>query len=281
MKRIIRWLLPILGIAIFTGVSTGQSQEVEKIKALLSELNTIKAAVAQEQKAQAGLEADNKLLEGQDKTIKSLESQYKKDLPVFEMDVAAYKADNSSFEAGKSAYIAKYGCWDCSSVKMSKENSKASWAEVRVLNTQLDRLKTEGNKLDAKWAELEKTKKLVQEGKETLSKATLDWWAKKKASNAQMLELIASYQKLTKTYTDLMERAKLGEECKQIAYSSDRAVVQGGRVVGRQSGVIDFNELNGAMERAHRCLQQVWDGASAGDTKPVQPKPPFKATPNQ
>jgi hypothetical protein len=246
---------------VLAAVSYGQNADNVKIRNLLNDLSSLKAAIAQEQKVREGFSADKKLLDAQDKTIKSLESQFNKDFPAYKQDAAAYDAEQRIFLAGKNAYIAKYGCWDCKGRIADQQTRNAQIAELSVLNPQNSRLNVEYKRLDAKHAELEKTAALIKEGKESLSKATLEWAAKWKASNAKMNELIAQYQKMTKIYMDLVQMARLSEECKQIAYSSDRNIVRDGVVIGRQSGVIDFNDLNGVMERAHHCLQKVWDGA--------------------
>lgn len=258
MKKGLRVLYMSLIVVMFSGLSYGQNPEADKVGKLLGDLNALKAEIAQEQKVQEGLSADEKLLKSQDKAIKSIDAQYKKDLPVYERDLAAFKADWSSFQAGKDAQIAKWGCWD--NCKIEEERWSEFSADSNAINTWLHRVQDSQKRIDAKQDELQKTFNLIKEGKETLSKATLEWAAKKKASNAKMNELIARYQALTGTYMDLIQRARLSEECKQIAYSNDRPMVVNGRVVGRQSG-LDFNVLNGVMERAHRCLQKVWDGA--------------------
>lgn len=260
MKRLICFPFLFLIIVVFAGVSYGQDTEVDKVGKLLDELSFLKATIAQEQKVQEGLDADKKLLDGQDRTIKSMDAQYAKDLPVYEMDLASQRANESSFEAGKNAYIAEWGCWDCRGKVGDEQTRNAQRAELSVLNPQNDRLNAEAKRLDAKHDDLLKTFNLLKEGERTLSKATLEWAAKKKTSNDKINELIAHYQELTKTYMDLIQRADLSEECKQIAYSNDRPTIVGGRVVGRQSG-LDFGVLNSVMERAHHCLQKVWDGA--------------------
>lgn len=260
MKKVICIIFIFLLIAVSAGISCGQNADIEKIGKLLEELNALQKNISKEQTVQDGLTADNKLLLGQDKAIKSIEAQYNKDLPAYEHDLASWKADKSNFEAGKSGYVSRYGCWDCKGKIFDQQTINAQIAELNMLNPQLDRINAEEKRIDSKHDELVKTFGLMKEGKETLSKATLDWAAKKKASNAKMNELIARYQELTKTYLDLTQRAELSAECKQIAYSNNRPVVANGKVVGMQSG-LDFEVLNGVMERAHHCLQKVWDGA--------------------
>ncbi len=242
-------------------MSYAQNADKEKIRKLIDELTTLKSAIAQEQKVSVGLGADKKLLDAQDKTIKALLTQHNKDWPVYKQDADVLKEHWSSFETDRSAFIAKWGCWDHCIVEKDSSRRQAMSEEGNPLNARLHGLKAEQKRLDAKNDELVKIYGLITDGKESLSKATLEWAAKWKASNAKMNELIAQYQKMTKIYMDLVQRARLSDECKQIAYSSDRDIVRDGVVIARQSGVIDFNDLNGAMERAHHCLQKVWDGA--------------------
>jgi hypothetical protein len=99
---------------------------------------------------------------------------------------------------------------------------------------------------DLKWA------------REKLNEQTLKWAEDTKRNNARLNDLAAQLNAL------LIKVSQLSSRCSSIA----------------GVGTLDLTNLNGASEQASRCLQQVWDGAGAGSTAPVAPKPGFKVTPN-
>ncbi|KKU17816.1 MAG: hypothetical protein UX27_C0025G0003 [Candidatus Azambacteria bacterium GW2011_GWA2_45_90] len=88
-----------------------------------------------------------------------------------------------------------------------------------------------------------------------LSNATLDWAKRTKENNAALNDIYAQQQALTErinrllsspSFRDLIKRNGLSQECTTIEI---------------MPGDASSPNLNTGMERAHRCLQRVWDGA--------------------
>ena len=99
--------------------------------------------------------------------------------------------------------------------------------------------------------------KQLKERRDRLSERTLEWAAKQKKLNADEDDLQSRANNwlkrlntflATPTITDLKKRANVGKTCQDIPTDA--------------SGAYPFERiLNGAAERAHRCLQTIWDGA--------------------
>jgi chromosome segregation ATPase len=109
---------------------------------------------------------------------------------------------------------------------------------VAQCNAEKDRLDARQSQLNGEMETLRQTKQGLQERVQGLSQGTLEWTAKVKAYNSKVEDLNersrAFLNRVNSVLEDLKAREKLSVHCE---------------------GMHD-------LESAHRCLQQVWDGAS-------------------
>lgn len=254
MKKNILISLFVLCIFVLAGISYGQSGPPTDLRNTLTSLQT---SFAQEQQAQAGIAADLKLLQAQDSAIKSMQEQYDKDDPPYELDLQTLQKHEAEFAVTKNNFIAHWGCWDCRGRTYDQPTLNAQLAELNPANAQYESVKAEEASINSRFQDLKKRWDLIQEGRKTLSEATLAWTAKKKASDAKMNELVA----------------RMNDVLAQIAQYSD--------CKGTFSTNVDYTNLNGAAEIAHRCLDRMFSGSDKGSTEVIKPKPEMTITPNK
>jgi peptidoglycan hydrolase CwlO-like protein len=118
-------------------------------------------------------------------------------------------------------------------------------------------LESEKESLAARDEDLMKRSGQLKTRRENLNQRTLDWAAKQKKLNADQDDLQARTNDWLKrlntflassTVVDLRKRADVGKSCQEIPTDA--------------SGGYPFERiLNGAAEKAHHCLQTIWDGA--------------------
>ena len=145
-------------------------------------------------------------------------------------------------------------------------------AQKARLDAARDNLVARGNALDQREAALEQTRQdLLRRGKALDQKEDDMKWAREKL-NEQTLKWAEDTKRNNARLNDLA--GQLGALLTQISQLSAPC----GTITG--VGTLDLTNLNSASEQASRCLQQLWDGASAGSKAPVAPKPRFKVTPN-
>ncbi|MCL5037203.1 MAG: hypothetical protein M1269_08830 [Chloroflexi bacterium] len=320
MKKLF-FLAILMLVLIGTGLKPALSETKADIKEQINALDSLKTDIAKEQKIQRDLATNKDLLIKLDATIKEEESnlanslselnaecdEFASEAEVFNNAVTKHKAEDADLvnkvlsakpvfeqhqadEEQLKASIERHN-----SYKPDPSNSgevSAYNAEAQSLNDEKGRLETErvklnserqsllewGRRIDSEKEELQNREKTLELRRQDLSnrqealtkkqddlkwsreqctKKTLEWAAMQKESNAKMNELVARLN-------SLLARIKHFSECPE-SFPTE----------------VDLTNLNGAAEQASRCLQRAWDGAGAGDTTPVKPKPPFQVTPNQ
>jgi hypothetical protein len=114
---------------------------------------------------------------------------------------------------------------------------------VARCNSEADALNAEGATLNKNADELDRMTQEVRAGRDRITQDTLIWARRKKETDARYdewkREQAALDLRLRDILNDLKKRAAMSKECKNLAE-------KGGEVT---------------LELAHRCLQQVWDGA--------------------
>lgn len=86
-----------------------------------------------------------------------------------------------------------------------------------------------------------------------MNKAVTEWALKKKENNARLNELYARYKYSINTINSLNKMSSGQMLIQKAGASEDCANIPGVEVLEKR--------LDGAAERAHRCLQKIWDGS--------------------
>lgn len=225
----------LLGLLAWAGTAYGSEMQLSQIQSLLKDMENLNQAMAREEGVKAALEEEKKRLTQTGDLIKEAEKRFVQE---FNEHDRRYKADQED--------IAKYKAYGCEGTNLSPEmtNYCNQWRSRE--NPTTARLKDEQKTFQER-------SKALTERREGLNKAVNDWAAKIKENNAKLNELYARYKSvvdfvrlLTKSphYRQLMQKADASGEC---------ADIPGVEILEKK--------LVGASERAHRCLQKIWDGA--------------------
>jgi hypothetical protein len=114
---------------------------------------------------------------------------------------------------------------------------------VARCNSEADALNAEGAVLNKEADQIDRMTQEVRTGRDRITQDTLIWTRRSKEADARYeqwkLDQAALDLRLRNILNDLKKRAAMSKECKDLAE-------KGGEV---------------KLEMAHRCLQQVWDGA--------------------
>lgn len=131
---------------------------------------------------------------------------------------------------------------------------------------------------DAEWAKIRERVRLFNlkvtdvnqqitlnnQDRRALSQATLAWTENTRKLNGRYADLAAKRRAWFKRVLEFRDRRAF-DQLKRLAGASQECA--------NIPGIGEFErDINGASERAHRCLQALWDGAS----KPPAKKPPRK-----
>ena len=182
-------------------------------------------------------------------------------------DLAAQKAEAARQNANAAKHNAEVAAHNssCSGTFEDKSyvsacNAAAARLNVytnNVVNPWRDRVDAWGNRVNDRRQTLVMKEKGLKDAYANLSKGTEDWAKRKKENNYQLNQLQAREQALkarlrvvlnSPSVKDLMKRNKISQECGAIA----EQITPGDA----------YNpSLSTPMERAHNCLQRVWDGA--------------------
>lgn len=296
----------ILLLLVPAGAAVAQDRAT--VQSYLSQVQSLRSELAGEQRSQQELLKTKQLLMDGDRVNREQTAKLKLDSDRFESDIdvvqrkrAALTEEERTFDAELNALKAQrdanhqaiehhttrygqhnswqpnpydHGAVNAYNAEADQLNSEAAQLNARKaqLDAARDNLVTRGNALDQREAALKResdelgarAKALDQKeadlkwAREKMNEQTLKWAEDTKRNNARLNDLSAQLNAL------LTRISQLSGPC--------------GSITG--VGTLDLTNLNSASEQASRCLQQMWDGASAGSTAPVAPKPPFRVAPN-
>jgi chromosome segregation ATPase len=225
----------IMGIAVLAGIAHGSDPKLNQVQTLLKELETLNTDMTREEGLKTSLEEEKKRLTQTGDLIKDAEKRLVQE---FDEHDRRYKADQED--------IAKYKAYGCEGEDLSPEKSQYCNQWRGRENPKTERLKDERKTF------VERSK-AITERREGLNKAVGEWAGKTKENNAKLNQLYARHKTVVDFvrfltvnphYRQLIQKAGASEECAAI------------------EGVENLEKkLNGAAERAHRCLQKIWDGA--------------------
>ncbi|MFY9461896.1 MAG: hypothetical protein WAP51_01705 [Candidatus Sungiibacteriota bacterium] len=264
MRTILSLMVAVL-LALF-GFNTAMSAELPaelsvEIQSLNNDLTALKAEEKTLFAEQTSLKAEEKrlidvkeLLDGAVKNFNTEAATWKSDLQAQNAEAARQRAE----AARQRAEVADHNS------RCSGSSSDQSF--VNACNARAGQLNSWGSQIDAWKEQVNSWAKRVDDRKGTLimkenglkeryadlQRGVLDWTKRKKENNYQLNELPGRKQILNARFqavlADLARRNALSQECKAIAEKIT-------------PGDARNPDLNTPMERAHRCLQRVWDGA--------------------
>ena len=225
----------ILGLMGMAELARGNEMQLSQIQTLLKEMEGLNNEIKREEGVKTSLEEEKKRLIQTGDLIKEAEKRFTQE---FNEHDRRYKADQED--------IAKYKAYGCEGKNLSQEmvNYCNQWRGRENPNT--ERLKDERKTF------IERSK-AITESRESLNKAVTDWAAKTKGNNAKLNDLYAGYKNkvafvrfltINPHYRQLIQKSGASEDCADIPAVETME-----------------KKLDGAAERAHRCLQRIWDGA--------------------
>lgn len=233
-KPFIVGFVSFIGLIFFIGISYGADPMLSQIQSMMQEMESLKQDLAKADVENVFLEKEEKTLIQTGELIKEAERNYKKDLNQWEQEWNKWSADVAQHNAEKN------------------KSDDPAWTKAYNERAQRDNAAI-GAPLKDRWKTLVERKKVINERFEGLNQAVGDWARRKKENNARLNELQARYEfqiKMIRSLTVmpagrmLVQNAGASQECENIP------------------GIENLEkQLNGAAERAHRCLQKIWDGA--------------------
>ncbi|MEW6674033.1 MAG: hypothetical protein AB1427_20255 [Thermodesulfobacteriota bacterium] len=232
-RLFIAGFVSFIALVCFIRTSDGADPMLSQIQSLMQEMETIKQELATADEEKIILDKEERTLIQTGELIKEAEKNYKTDRENFlrewnndQDDIARHNAEKN--KSDDPAWIKAY-------------NERATSG-----NAYTAQLKEKGKTL-------EERKKVINERRGGLNTAVNEWARKKKENNAKLNALQARYEfqvKMIRSLTVLpagrmlIQNAGASQECADIP------------------GIENLEkQLNGAAERAHRCLQKIWDGA--------------------
>lgn len=233
-KPFIMWLVSLIGLISFIGMANGEDPMLSQIQSLMQGMESLKQDLQKEDETKALLEKEEKTLIQTGELIKEAEKNYKKDWAQWERDSNNWHADVDRHNA--------YKCKsdDAACIDAYNEEARRDNTTIKV-------------QLKEKGLTLIERGKVIKERRKGLNNAVNEWAQKKKENNARLNELHAKYafqikmlRGLTVTPAGrmLIQKSEASQECADIP------------------GIENLEkQLDGAAERAHRCLQKIWDGA--------------------
>ena len=210
---------------------------------ILERVNDLKGQLEQLQKDKNSAEAKAATLAQEEQRLIATDELLSGAIANYKKDLAAHDAEAANQNAQVIAHNAQ-----CTGT-FEDENF------VNACNTRAGQLNDWGGRINAHADTLDMYAAGLNERINDLSNATLDWAKRTKENNAALNDIYAQQQALTErinrllsspSFRDLIKRNGLSQECTTIEI---------------MPGDASSPNLNTGMERAHRCLQRVWDGA--------------------
>ena len=233
-------------------------QDMAEISSLRTELSTIKTAELSLVKQEQYLKARKVTLIETDKLLKGAVKNLSKDIKIHNVDAANNRSQSSRYRAGvdklrEEILTHNASCGGSSSYRshVNACNSRAGRLNARKIPyaRERTRLSTWSTQINDRKKTLDMRNRGLKKQRLSLNKAVLGWGKKVKTLNAGFRDLNTRSQQTTRKINsllfnqsfmnDLKNREEISRRCKEIA------------VLATMS----------ALERAHRCLQKIWDGA--------------------
>lgn len=234
---------------------------VAQIQNLNAELNGAATAEKTLLAEQASLKGEEQRLISTKELLDGATKNFKAEVDTWKTDLDAQRAEatrQNAFADSHNAEIAAHNS-RCA-------GSFSDRGFVNACNARAAQLNTEGAKVDEWSGRVNAWRDRVNDRRDTLkmkrdglneryadlNNHVMDWAKRKKESNYQLNALEAKKQLLNQRLAAALQKLEglnaLSQECKDIAR-------------GITSGDATNPSLNTPTERAHRCLQNIWDGA--------------------
>jgi hypothetical protein len=233
-KSFITGFVCFIGLISFIGMTYGADPMLSEVQGLLQGMETLKQDLQKADETKAALDKEKVALIQTRELLIEAEKNYEKDATQWQKEWNEWRAEAArhNAEIGKSDDPE----WVKAFNEEADRDNATIWAPLK------DREKT-----------LDERKKIIDERTEGLNPAVDEWARKVKENNARLNELQAKYGfqiKMIRGLTTLpagrmlIQKSGASEECANIP------------------GIENLEkQLGGAAERAHRCLQKIWDGA--------------------
>jgi len=246
----------------------GRAQELpssvaNELQALNTELGQAQAASQALFAEQAALQNEEKRLIATRELLDGAKKNFLNEVQAWRGELQAHNADAASQRAAAAQHGAKVQSHNarCTGTFSDQGYVNACNAAAAQLNSYnqstLDpwrrRVNANAQRVDSRRDTLAMKEKGLNERYADLQRGVLDWTKRKKENNYKLNELQARQDALRQriqavlnspAVRDLVRRKQASAECAGLA--------EGAGFEAR---------LDGRLERAHRCLQRVWDGA--------------------
>jgi uncharacterized coiled-coil DUF342 family protein len=249
----------VIGLVLIISTAYAADPNLAQVQEIMQSMQTIKNDIKKAEDEKTALAGEEKRLIETDELLKSAEKRFQNDATAFNLEWADWVRQNQAHNAEGYAHgkvtgrKGSMGGDELEFPSMSQE-----WKNA--YNERADRLYTRRENLRDRAKTLDEREKALKESRDNLSKATLELTQKKKANDAKLNEAYARYTQLI-NFVRLMnnlphsrmliQKAGASEECSNIpGVEKLETYTSTGQV-----------QLEGAAERAHRCLQRIWDGA--------------------
>jgi methyl-accepting chemotaxis protein len=215
---------------------------MSQLQTLMQNMETCKQDLKKAEGVNLALKEEEKRLIQTGELIKGAEKRFNQE---FNDHDRRYKSDQED--------IAKYKAHGCGGSNLSQEMTRFcnEWRNRENPNT--ERLKDERKTFVER-------NKAITESREGLNKAVNEWAKKKKENNANLNDLIAKYQQMVSTVRFLTMSPHYRQLIQKAGASGECANIQGVEILEMYKSTGEI-QLEGAAEKAHRCLQRIWDGA--------------------
>ena len=202
------------------------SQTKEEVGELLATINTVKSDLSDAYDTQNKLENDKAELLKTDGLLKEAARTWKVNRDDLDNDISQQKNRLDAHDS--------YSPDQTSQAAVDAYN-----AEAHALDTETDRLKQRED--NSNWV-----RGTLVNQRESLNQQVTQWAQDVKDNNDKLNKLTADLQRWLRAYQDLMNKSDKSKRCADIPNIEQ----------------LDLTNLNGAAERAARCLQEIWDGAN-------------------
>lgn len=233
-KKFIMSVVCIIGAVFAVEMAYCAEPLVSQIQGLMNGMETLMQDLKKADENKAALDKEEKALIQTGELIKEAEKRLKQDYGQFENDMKTSNEIAARHNAEK-----------------NKSNDPA-W--IDSYNIEADRHnKNYVEPLKERLVTLQQRRRVIKERREGLNKAVTEWALMKKENNAKLNELYARYKYSINTINSLNKMHSGQMLIQKAGASEDCANIPGVEVLEKR--------LDGAAERAHRCLQKIWDGS--------------------
>jgi len=243
----------LIGLVVIASKAYAVDPMLAQVQEIMQSMETLKNDIKKVEEEKTALAAEEKRLIATDELLKGAEKNFKNDIGAYVREKQDYNQQVEAHQAeGRSR-----GTWDGNKFIVPKGENKE---RMNAFNERHARLRAWKENLIDRGKTLDEREKGLRERRDDLSKASLGWAQKKKENNAKLNESYAKYTQLVNHVRNLnnlpfsrvlIQKAGASEECSNIP---------GVEKLELYTSTGDI-QLGGAAEKAHRCLQKIWDGA--------------------